>query len=197
MSNIRDDSFGGQSLDNRLRYPLRLIKACREAWLTKPLFVRISASDRAEWPEKDEAGIWRQWGIEQSTILVGKLQEIGVDLVDCSSGGNWIKQNIAVKHGYQVYTIQRNALLLLLNWQHSKPQVHFAEALKRAYPSLPIGTVGVITDPHETESYLKAGKADVVFLARELMRAPHWPLIAAKELGIKVKAANQYERAWH
>lgn len=103
MSNTRDDKFGGQSLDNRLRFPLRLVTACREAWPTKPLFVRISASDWAEWPEKDETDTWQQWGIEQSTLLVGKLQEIGVDLVDCSSGGNWVKQKIAAKHGYQVF----------------------------------------------------------------------------------------------
>ncbi|KAF9460101.1 putative NADH:flavin oxidoreductase 2 [Collybia nuda] len=175
LSNTRSDKFGGQSLDNRLCFPLHLIKACREAWPTKPLFVRISASDWAEWPEKDETGGWRQWGIEQSTIFVGKLQEMGVDLVDCSSGGNWAKQKILVKHGYQV---------------------HFAEALKKAYPLFPIGTVGVITDPHEAESYLQDGKADVVFSARELMRQPHWPVVAARELGVVVKAANQYERAW-
>lgn len=73
---------------------------CASLWPTKPLFVRISASDWAEWPEKDETNTWRQWGIEQSTLLVGKLQEIGVDLVNCSSGGNWVKQKIAAKHGY-------------------------------------------------------------------------------------------------
>lgn len=66
------------------------------------MFVRISASDWAEGPEKDEAGVWQQWGIEQSIILVGELQKLGIDLIDCSSGGNWAKQQITVKHGYQV-----------------------------------------------------------------------------------------------
>lgn len=75
-------------------------------------------------------------------------------------------------------------------------QVHFAEALKKAYPTLPIGAVGLITEPQEAESYLMDGKADVVFLARELMRTPHWPLLAAHKLGVAVKAANQYERGW-
>lgn len=105
MSNNRIDSFGGLSLDNRLRYPLRLIKSCREAWPSKPLFVRISASDWAEGPEQSETGVWKQWGIEQSKVLVGKLKEIGVDLVDCSSGGNWAEQKIDIKHGYQVWIL--------------------------------------------------------------------------------------------
>ena len=75
-------------------------------------------------------------------------------------------------------------------------EVPFAEALKKACPNLPIGAVGLITDPHQAESYIQSGKADVVFLARELIRNPHWPMFAAQELGVAVKAANQYERAW-
>lgn len=59
-----------------------------------------------------------------------------------------------------------------------------------------IGTVGLITEPIQAESYLQNGQADVVFLARELIRNPHWPLLAAKVLNVKVKAANQYERGW-
>lgn len=75
-------------------------------------------------------------------------------------------------------------------------QVHFAEALKKAHPALPVGTVGLITGPLQAESYLKSGQADVVFLARELIRNPHWPLTAAKALNFPLKAANQYERGW-
>lgn len=74
--------------------------------------------------------------------------------------------------------------------------MHFAEALKKACPELPIGSVGLITDPHQAESYLQSGKADVVFLARELIRNPHWPIFAAQELGVVAKPANQYERGW-
>ncbi|RDB28705.1 putative NADPH dehydrogenase C23G7.10c [Hypsizygus marmoreus] len=175
LSNDRNDEFGGQLLENRLRFPLRLMKSCREAWPDKPLFVRISASDWAEGPEKDGLGVWLQWGIEQSIIFAEELQKLGVDLIDCSSGGNWVKQKIPVKHGYQV---------------------HFAEALKQALPTLPVGTVGMITEPLEAESYLKSGKADVIFLARELIRTPHWPLFAAQKLGVAVRAANQYLRGW-
>ncbi|EEB98346.1 hypothetical protein MPER_02161, partial [Moniliophthora perniciosa FA553] len=83
-----------------IRWPLRLISRCRSAW-KKPLFVRISASDWAEGPEKNDDGTWAQWGIEQSTIFAGEMEKIGVDLVDVSSAGNWFKQKIAVKPRYQ------------------------------------------------------------------------------------------------
>ncbi|KAF8167669.1 NADH:flavin oxidoreductase/NADH oxidase [Crassisporium funariophilum] len=175
LSNTRTDTFGGQALDNRLRFLLRLTKACRDSWVDKPLFVRISATDWAEGPEKDDQGRWLQWGIEQSTILVGKLKEIGVDLIDCSSGGNWARQKIALKPGYQV---------------------PFAEAIKKAHPDVIVGAVGLITDPHQAEAILQEKQADVIFLARELMRNPHWALSAAHQLQFGIKAANQYERAW-
>ncbi|KAF9502407.1 putative NADH:flavin oxidoreductase 2 [Pleurotus eryngii] len=174
LSNVRNDTYGGQPLENRLRFPLRVVQLCRAAW-SKPLFVRISASDWAEGLEKGEDGNWAQWGIEQSTIYVGEMLKLGVDLVDCSSGGNWAKQKIRYEHGYQV---------------------PFAAALKKAHPSLSIGAVGLLTDPLFVERYLQDGKTDVVFLGRELLRNPHWPLAAAKALGTPVKAANQYERAW-
>ncbi|KAJ7161387.1 NADH:flavin oxidoreductase 2 [Mycena crocata] len=175
LSNTRTDQYGG-SLENRLRYPTRLLEKIRQAWGNKPLFVRISASDWAEGPEKAEDGTWRQWGVEQSNVWVDAMIKLGViDILDCSSGGNWVKQKITVGEGYQV---------------------PFAEAIKKAHPSLIVGAVGAITDPESAESYLQTGKADLVFLARELLRNPHWALTAAKKLGCKVKPANQYERAF-
>lgn len=75
-------------------------------------------------------------------------------------------------------------------------QVPFADAIKHAYPEMLISTVGLITDPKVSESYLQDGKADVISMARELLRHPHWPLYAAEELGVAIKPANQYERAW-
>ncbi|KAI0735007.1 FMN-linked oxidoreductase [Earliella scabrosa] len=173
LSNVRNDQYGG-SLENRMRWPLRVAQKVRAAW-DKPFFYRISATDWAEGPEKDASGEWKQWGIEQSKILVGELQRLGVDLIDCSTGGNWVQQQIAVGPGYQV---------------------PFAEELKNAYPNLPIGAVGMITEPDQAEAYLRDGKADVVFLARELIRTPHWPILAAQKLGVAVKPANQYERGW-
>ncbi|KAF8445571.1 NADH:flavin oxidoreductase 2 [Boletus edulis BED1] len=174
LSNSRTDAYGG-SLSNRMRYPLRLVKRLREAWADKPLFVRISAADWADVPEKGDDGEWKQWGIEQSKVFVSELKSLGVDLIDTSSGGNWVRQKIPLKHGYQV---------------------PFAAELKAAHPDILIGAVGLLTDPAETESYLNEGKSDVVLLARELLRNPHWVLTAARALGVAVKPAVQYERAW-
>ncbi|KAJ7225282.1 hypothetical protein GGX14DRAFT_539446 [Mycena pura] len=175
LSNTRTDQYGG-SLENRLRFPMRILQRVREVWADKPLFVRISATDWKEGPEKTDDGTWMQWGIEQSIIWAEQMLRLGVvDLLDVSSGGNWFQQKIAVKHGYQI---------------------ELAAAIKKAHPQLIVGGVGMITDPELAEEYLRDGKADVVFLARELLRNPHWALHAAKKLGCKVKPANQFERAW-
>lgn len=173
LSNKRTDEYGG-SLENRLRFPLRIVERSRAAW-SKPLFVRISASDWAEFGEKDANGEWQSWGIEQSKIFAGEMKKLGIDLLDCSSGGNWYKQAIAVGPGYQV---------------------PFAEAIKKAHPDLIVGAVGKITEPKQAESYLQDGKADVVILARALLKEPHWALRAAHELNVHIKLAAQYERAW-
>jgi len=172
LANDRKDQFGG-SLENRMRWPLRAIEHIRKAW-DKPLFVRISATDWAQGPEQVN-GEWKQWGIEQSKVFVGEMIKLGVDLVDCSSGGGWAQQEIPIGPGYQV---------------------PFAHELKKVYPNLPVGSVGMITEPKQAESILKEGKADVVFLARELLRNPHWALVAAQELSYAIKPANQYERSW-
>lgn len=174
LSNIREDAYGGQSLENRLRWPLSVVKSVRAVW-SKPLFVRISGTDWAEGPEKGDDGLWKQWGIEQSKIFVGELEKIGVDLIDVSSAGNWAAQKIPVGPGYQV---------------------PLAEAVKKAYPNISVGAVGFITTAEQANDILEAGKADVVFLAKELIRTPHFPLLAAQQLGVAVKPANQYERGW-
>ena len=104
ISNNRTDEFGGQSLENRMRWPLRLIKRIREAWSDKLLFVRISGTEWAG-DEQDGHGNWLSWGLEQSKILTEELQKIGVDLIDVSSGGNYSKQDIPAVPGYQVCPI--------------------------------------------------------------------------------------------
>lgn len=71
----------------------------------------------------------------------------------------------------------------------------FAEELKKAYPNTLVGTVGLITEAQQAESYLKDGKADIVLLAREFLRNPNWPFYAAQELNVAIKAPNQNERA--
>ncbi|CAN5401523.1 NADH:flavin oxidoreductase/NADH oxidase [soil metagenome] len=113
------------------------------------------------------------WDIQQSTDLARVLRGRGVDLVDASSGGNVAGAKIPVGPGYQV---------------------SFAEAIKRD-AGIPTGAVGLITDPHQADEIIRSGKADVVILAREMLRDPYWPLRAARELGVKVQWPQQYERA--
>jgi len=175
LSNTRTDNYGGQSFENRIRFPLRVVKAVREVWGDRPLFVRLSATDWAEGPEKDSQGRWLQWGVEQTILLTGELKKLGVDLVDVSSGGNWSAQKMLVKPGYQV---------------------PFAEAVKKAHPDISVGAVGMITTPKQANDVLVERKADVVSLARGFLQDPHFVMRAADELGVAVKPAVQYERAW-
>ena len=102
LSNTRSDEYGGQSFEDRIRLPLRVVEAVREAWGDKPLFVRVSATDWAEGPEQDSEGKWSQWGVEQTVMFTGELKKLGVDLIDVSSGGNWSAQKVIVGPGYQV-----------------------------------------------------------------------------------------------
>ncbi|AAW40788.1 oxidoreductase, putative [Cryptococcus deneoformans JEC21] len=176
ISNKRTDKYGG-SLENRLRLPLEIAEIVRQKW-DKPLFYRLSATDWLEeslGKEKNANGEWVWWGIEQTTAFVGKLAELGVDLVDVSSGGNDLRQKIAPGPSYQL---------------------PFAAHLKKTYPDLLIGSVGIITDAEQANDILEQGKADVILIGRQLLRNLDWPLDAAVELGVAVAPAVQYERAW-
>ncbi|CAE7095071.1 unnamed protein product [Rhizoctonia solani] len=172
ISNKRTDEYGG-SLSNRLRLALEIARAIRKVW-DKPLFFRLSATDWAK-EEKNASGEWVSWGIEQTIELSKLLSEEGVDLVDVSSGGNYVGQQIAVGPGYQV---------------------PFAKQIKESLPNLSVASVGLITDPRQSEEILASGSADVLLYARELLRHVDFPLFAAQELGVAVKPADQYERAW-
>ena len=163
LSNQRDDEYGG-SLENRCRLALRLARAMRELWpQDKPMFVRISATD---WVEGG-------WDIEQSVQLAKWMKEIGVDLIDCSSGGLILDAKIPVGPGYQT---------------------PFATAI-RTEAGIATGAVGMITSPSQAEHILATGQADAVLLARELLRDPYWPLRAARELRADVEWPPQYVRA--
>lgn len=163
LSNARTDEYGG-SFENRIRLLLEVIEAVHEVWpRTKPLFVRISATD---WVEGG-------WMIEDSIALAKVLKTKGVDLIDCSSGGSSATARYALGPGYQV---------------------PFAEQVKHGADIL-TGAVGMITEPTQAEKIITSGKADLVFLARQLLREPSFPLRAAHELGAEVKWAVQYERA--
>jgi len=163
LSNRRMDAFGGL-LENRMRLPLRVAGAVREAFpADRPVFVRISATDWAD----------GGWDLAQSTVFARGLKELGVDLVDCSSGGLVPYAKVAVGPGYQV---------------------PFAEAIRRD-AGIATAAVGMITEPKQAEEILAAGKADAVLMARAFLRDPYWPLHAAKELGVDVEWPVPYGRA--
>ncbi|KAI0042481.1 FMN-linked oxidoreductase [Auriscalpium vulgare] len=175
LSNIRTDAYGGESYENRIRYPMRVMNSVRAAWGDRPLFVRLSGTDWAEGPERGDDGKWKQWGIEQTKAFSGELLKAGADLIDMSTGGNWSAQKIPVAPGFQV---------------------PFAEEVKKAYPQLVVGSVGLITDAKQANDIIESGRADVVLLARGFIRDPNFVLHAAETLGAAVKPAVEYERGW-
>lgn len=120
---------------------------------------------------------WKEggWDLEQSVELARRLRDHGVDLVDCSSGGAVHDQQIAVGPGYQV---------------------PFAERIRRD-AGVATGAVGMITEAAQADAIIRGGQADVVLLARELLRDPYWPLHAADKLGHVVPWPPQYLRAAH
>lgn len=163
LSNQRTDRYGG-SFANRTRLAREVVESVRREWPERlPLFVRISATD---WVEGG-------WDIEQSVELVRQLLPLGVDLVDCSSGGLVAAAKIPAAPGYHA---------------------PFAERIRRA-AGVPTGVVGLITDAKQADEIIRGGRADAVLLARQLLRDPYWPLHAAAELGQAASWPAQYLRA--
>ena len=162
-TNLRTDEFGG-SFAGRTKLTLDIAKAVRAAIpTTMPLLVRISASEYV-----DEG-----WDLEHSVALSTLLKDAGVDMIDCSSGGNLPHQKLTVYPGYQV---------------------GFARAIREA-TGIPTGAVGLISEPNQAEGIVASGDADVVLLAREELRDPYWPMHAAKALGAEHEWPVQYARA--
>jgi 2,4-dienoyl-CoA reductase-like NADH-dependent reductase (Old Yellow Enzyme family) len=163
LSNQRTDEYGG-SFENRTRILREITAAVRDSWPEgAPVFVRISATD---WIEGG-------WDIQQSVELARELKELGVDLIDCSSGGNVAHAKIPVGAGYQT---------------------QFAEQIRREAGIL-TGALGMITAAAQAEHILVTGQADAVIIARELLRDPYWPLRAGRELGQAASWPVQYLRA--
>ncbi|HET6200220.1 MAG TPA: NADH:flavin oxidoreductase/NADH oxidase [Candidatus Acidoferrales bacterium] len=163
LSNFRRDEYGG-TFENRTRFAREVTQAVRAEWPGKqPLFMRISATD---WKEGG-------WDIEQSVELARAVKKMGVDLMDCSSGGIVPGVKIPVGAGYQT---------------------QFAERIRRDAGIL-TGSVGMITEPVQADHILRSGQADIVLLAREMLRNPYWPLRAARELGQPASWPPQYLRA--
>ncbi|HET6327544.1 MAG TPA: NADH:flavin oxidoreductase/NADH oxidase [Planctomycetaceae bacterium] len=160
LSNRRQDEYGG-SLENRMRLLLRVASRLRQLIAAElPLFVRISATD---WTDGG-------WDIDQSVALALRLKDLGVDLIDVSSGGMVPRANIPVAKGYQV---------------------PFARRI-RSEARIKTGAVGLITEPKEADAIITGGDADLVFLAREFLREPYWALKAQHELGAEPDWPIQY-----
>jgi 2,4-dienoyl-CoA reductase-like NADH-dependent reductase (Old Yellow Enzyme family) len=151
LSNRRTDQYGG-SLENRMRLVLQVAAAARKIMPDElPLFVRISATDWAE----------GGWDIDQSVVLAGRLKDLGVDLVDASSGALVPKVRIPLGPGYQV---------------------PFASRIRRE-AGIPTGAVGQITEFAQADAVIRNGEADLIFLARELLREPYWAIKAQQAFG--------------
>jgi 2,4-dienoyl-CoA reductase-like NADH-dependent reductase (Old Yellow Enzyme family) len=164
LSNHRGDEYGG-ALANRMRFALEVTEAVRAEWPAKlPLSFRVSATD---W-------VPGGWNLDDSVLLARELKTRGVDLVDCSSGGNSTLQKIELGPGYQV---------------------PFAARIRRE-AGVATAAVGLITEAAQAEAILQEGSADVVLLAREFLRAPYFPIHAAQELGQKLPVPIQYARAF-
>ncbi len=164
LSNKRADEYGG-SLENRMRFLLETAEEIRRTISQKlPVFVRISATD---WTENG-------WDLAQSIALCKALKKVGIDLIDCSSGGNVSDAKIPVEPNYQV---------------------SFAAEIRRQV-SIPTGAVGLITGAKQAEEILQKGEADAILMAREFLRDPYFPFQAARELGAEIDyVPKQYGRA--
>lgn len=163
LSNRRDDDYGG-SLENRMRLPLAAAKAVRDVWPKHlPMFVRISATD---WVDGG-------WDLAQSVELSKRLKDIGIDLIDCSSGGLVPDAQIPAAPNFQV---------------------PFATEIRKQ-AGIATGAVGLITEPYQAEEIVSNGLADAVLMAREFLRNPYWPLHAARRLNAEVSWPRQYLRA--
>ena len=157
LTNHRNDEYGG-CFENRIRLISEIVAAVKTVWPDDlPLFVRLSATDWAD----------GGWNLDETVKLSNILKKAGVDLIDCSSGGNIVDQKIQISPGYQV---------------------QFSEAVRKT--GILTSTVGLITSPDHIEQILKDGKADIVLLGRELLRNPYFLL---KTTG--TEWPNQYLRA--
>ena len=163
LTNHRTDDYGG-SFESRIRLLIEVTQAVRSVWPADlPLMVRLSGTD---WVEGG-------WDIEQTVLLAKVLAPLGVDLIDCSSGGVVPGARIPIGPGYQV---------------------PLAERVRRDGKILS-AAVGMITEPAQADEIIRGGRADMVLLAREMLRDPYWPMHATLALGGQFAWPPQYERA--
>jgi 2,4-dienoyl-CoA reductase-like NADH-dependent reductase (Old Yellow Enzyme family) len=170
LSNMRTDEYGG-SLENRARFPLEVVRTVRTNFPAElPVWVRLSVTD---WVDSSSEVPGGGLTVEDSIAFAKLLKAEGIDLVDCSSGGNDPRQQIPIGAGYQVA---------------------FADRIRRE-AEIATGAVGMITAAEQADQIIRTGQADFVLLARELLRDPYWPLHAAETLHKPGAWPVQYERA--
>lgn len=166
LSNKRTDSYGG-SLQNRMRFLLEIVEAVRPVWPdAKPLFVRISSVD----------GFEGGWEIEDSVVLARELKALGVDVIDCSSGGN-------AAAGATASSGQRGPGF----------QVPYAEQIRREAGIMTMA-VGLILDGPQAEAILQKDQADLIAIAREAIHDPFWPRHQAQKMGVDLDFAGWPEQ---
>ncbi|MBB6450950.1 2,4-dienoyl-CoA reductase-like NADH-dependent reductase (Old Yellow Enzyme family) [Geomicrobium halophilum] len=166
LVNERTDQYGG-SFENRIRFVIETTRIMRQEWPDHLSFtVRISSSD---WVEGG-------WTIEDSIELSKRLKEEGVDLIDCSAGGNTPNPSIDVGPGYQV---------------------SFSEQIRHS-ADIATAAVGLINQGMQADDHIRNGRADIVLMAREMLRDPYFPLKASHDVHQtdKLDVPPQYERGW-
>lgn len=164
LMNKRTDAYGGP-FDHRVSFLLETVKAVREAIPeSMPLFVRMSCSD---WVDDG-------WTIDDSVEAAKLVKRLGVDLIDCSSGGASRTAKIATGPGYQV---------------------PFAARIRKD-ADIATGAVGAISEPAQANGYIADGSCDLVFLGREMLRNPHWAYRAWSELKSDTKSPIATEYGW-
>lgn len=162
----RRNDAWGGSFERRTRLLMEIVAAVRRVWPDERPL--LVRLSTTDWLGADG------WTVEDSIALARRLGGAGVDLVDCSSGGIAPRVRIDVGPGYQVANAARI----------------------RAEAAMPTAAIGVITEPAQADQIVRTGQADMVFLAREMLRDPYWPLRAARVLGAAVPFPVQYERGW-
>lgn len=163
LSNHRSDAYGG-NFENRTRLVREVVKAVRSEWPEQlPLLIRFSATD---WVEGG-------WNADETVELCCGLKELGIDLVDVSTGGLVPTAVIPVGPGFQT---------------------EFAARIRRE-AGIPTAAVGLITSPAQADHIIRSGQADLVLLGREHLRTPYWTLSAAQALGQTASWPLQYLRA--
>ncbi|HLR66389.1 NADPH dehydrogenase NamA [Virgibacillus alimentarius] len=162
LTNKRTDAYGGNR-ENRFRFLREIIAAVYSEWGERPLFIRLSTD------EYHEAGNT----LEDYLYFANQLKALGVDLIDCSSGGV-VPISIKPYPGYQVKR---------------------CETIKKE-TSIATGAVGLIINGPQAEEILQNERADLIFIGRTLLRNPYWARVAAEEIRYQIEAPKQYIRGW-